>query len=174
MTVTLTVLGVSYLTHVPQAQTNPHSHVDFLNLIIDVMRRENSLEKSIMLGIGGGTRKRGRPRHLAVNAVTNCTLTELCGSAKDRDAWRKTIIAITRSRTRLDGTHREVSLPPRHFGFRTSGAPSRWGGGSSERLQYTDSPFRELVNVLSWEHDGRLFIVSDTYVGNFQTTILAS
>ena len=25
--------------------------------------------------------------------------------------------------------HREVSLPPRHFGFRTSGAPSRWGGG---------------------------------------------
>ena len=23
--------------------------------------------------------------------------------------------------------HREVSLPPRHFGFRTSGAPSRWG-----------------------------------------------
>ena len=24
--------------------------------------------------------------------------------------------------------HREVSLPPRHFGFRTSGAPSRWGG----------------------------------------------
>ena len=31
--------------------------------------------------------------------------------------------------------HREGSLPPRHFGFRTSGAPSRWGGGSSERLQ---------------------------------------
>ena len=30
--------------------------------------------------------------------------------------------------------HREVSLPPRHFGFTTSGAPSRWGG-SSERLQ---------------------------------------
>ena len=69
--------------------------------------------------------------------------------------------------------HREGSLPPRHFGFRTSGAPSRWGG-SSERLQYMESPFRELVNVLSWIHDGRLFIVSDTYVGNFQTTILAS
>ena len=48
------------------------------------------------------------------------------------------------------------------------------GGGSSERLQYMESPFRELVNVLSWIHDGRLFIVSDTYVGNFQTTILAS
>ena len=48
------------------------------------------------------------------------------------------------------------------------------GGDSSERLQYMESPFRELVNVLSWIYDGRLFIVSDTYVGNFQTTILAS
>ena len=58
--------------------------------------------------------------------------------------------------------HREGSLPPRHFGFRTSGAPSRWGGGgSSERLQYMESPFTELVNVLSWIHDGRLFIVSE-------------
>ena len=48
------------------------------------------------------------------------------------------------------------------------------GGGSSERLQWMENPFRELVNVLSWIHDGRLFIVSDTYVGNFQTTILVS
>ena len=47
-------------------------------------------------------------------------------------------------------------------------------GGSSERLQLIESPFRELVDVLSWIHDGRLFIVSDTYyVGNFQTTILS-
>ena len=71
------------------------------------MRRENSLEKSIMLGMGGGTRKRGRPgaRWLDdIKAVTKCTVTELCGSARDRDAWRKMIMAITRSRTRLDGT----------------------------------------------------------------------
>ena len=70
---------------------------------------------------------------------------------------------------------REVSLPPRHFGFRTSGAPSRWGGGGLLRTFTIDGEsVRELVNVLSWIHDGRLFIVSDTYVGNFQTTILAS
>ena len=47
------------------------------------MRRENSLERSIigMLGMGGGTRKRGRPRARSpcdTNAVTNCTLAELC------------------------------------------------------------------------------------------------
>ncbi len=51
------------------------------------MRKENSLEKSIMLVMGGGTRKRGRPRARwldDINAVTKCTLTELCGSARDR------------------------------------------------------------------------------------------
>ena len=72
-----------------------------------IMRRENSLEKSIMLGMGGGTRKRGRQRARwldGIKAITNCALTELCGSARDRHAWRKMIIAITRSWTRLDWT----------------------------------------------------------------------
>ena len=39
-----------------------------------IMRRENSLEKSIVLGMGGGTRKRGRPRARwldDIKAVTN-------------------------------------------------------------------------------------------------------
>ena len=63
---------------------------------------ENSLEKSIMLGMGGGTRKGGRPRARRlddIKAVTNCTLTELCGSARDRNARRKMIMVITRSLT---------------------------------------------------------------------------
>ena len=46
-----------------------------------------------MLGMGGGTRTRGRPRarwpEYDIKAVTNCTLTELYGSARDRDAWRE-------------------------------------------------------------------------------------
>ena len=72
-----------------------------------IIRRENSLEKSMMLGMSGGSRKRGRPRARWLNdikAVTHCTLAELCGSARDRDTWRKMIMAITRSRTGLDGT----------------------------------------------------------------------
>ena len=72
-----------------------------------IMRRENSLKKSIMLGIGGGTRERGRPRTRwldDIKAITNYTLTELCGSARYRNAWRKMIMVITRSRTRLHGT----------------------------------------------------------------------
>ena len=45
-----------------------------------IMRSENSLEKSMMLGIGGRARKRGRPRARwldDINAVTNCTLIEI-------------------------------------------------------------------------------------------------
>ena len=42
-----------------------------------------------MFGMGGGTRKLGRPRERQlddIKAVTNCTVTELCGSAIDRNA----------------------------------------------------------------------------------------
>ena len=41
--------------------------------------------------MGGGTRKRGRPRARwldGIKAITNCTLTELCGSAIDGNVWR--------------------------------------------------------------------------------------
>ena len=61
---------------------------------------------SMMLGMRGGARKRGRPRALwldDIKAVTNYTLIELCGLTRDRDAWRKMVMGITRSRTRLDG-----------------------------------------------------------------------
>ena len=62
-----------------------------------IVRRENSFEKSIILGMGGGTRKRGTPRARwldDIKAVTNGrpTLTELCGSERDRNAWMKMII----------------------------------------------------------------------------------
>ena len=69
-----------------------------------IMRRENSLEKSMTLEMGGGSRKRGRPRARwldDIKAVTNCTLTELCGSAIDQNVWRKMVMIITRSRMRL-------------------------------------------------------------------------
>ena len=62
---------------------------------------------SMMLGMGGGARKRGRPRARwldDIKAITNCTLNELCGLTRDRDAWREMVMEITRSRPRLDGT----------------------------------------------------------------------
>ena len=78
-----------------------------------IMRRENSLEKSMMLGMGGGTRKRGRPRARwldDIKAVTKCTLTELCGSARDQDSWRK-IAFLVRFVFQI-GCAKEVSYRP--------------------------------------------------------------
>ena len=79
-----------------------------------------------MLGMGGGTRKRGRPRARRlddINAITNsyCTLAELCGSAKDRDAWRKMIMAITKVGRDLTGQgDKKVSFGNDLFRTKTS------------------------------------------------------
>ena len=59
-----------------------------------------------MLGMGGGTRKRGRPHTRwfdDINAVTNCTLTKLCDLARYRDAcgrwsWESPEVARGRER----------------------------------------------------------------------------
>ena len=48
-----------------------------------------------MLGMGGGKADHEHAGLDDIKAVTKCTLTELCGSARDRDAWRKMIMAIT-------------------------------------------------------------------------------
>ena len=53
-----------------------------------------------MLEMGGVTRKRGRPRVRwldDIKDITNCIVTELCGSASDRNAWRKLVMIINRS-----------------------------------------------------------------------------
>ena len=60
-----------------------------------------------MLGMGGGTRERGRPRARwldDITAVTNCIVTELCGSTSDRNGRRKKTRLVTRSWMRLNGT----------------------------------------------------------------------
>ena len=71
-----------------------------------VMRSE-SLEKTTMLGMGGGKRKQGRPRSRWVDEILQTTgmglqgLKEITG---DRGAWRSFVWQVARSRTRLDGT----------------------------------------------------------------------
>ncbi|GFS18662.1 endonuclease-reverse transcriptase [Elysia marginata] len=72
-----------------------------------IMRKQSSLEKSIMLGMGEGGRKRGRPCMRwkdDIKTVTGLTLPELVRAVKNRYYWRQLITTITRSRPRLDGT----------------------------------------------------------------------
>ena len=98
-----------------------------------LMRRTDSLEKTVMLGGIGGRRRRGRPRMRWLDGITDSmdmSLSELRELVMDREAWRAAVHGVTKSRTRLSDWTALPLVTLEDWHFPASNAPGGAGPGA--------------------------------------------